>query len=79
MICPMHDRFSPTNQVMVNGHAITISAPSDRAIVARVCAFIDRKIAENDWSPYSTKEAALRSWAKPEGIRKAVLKAKGLI
>jgi len=64
---------------MVNGHAITISAPSDRAIVERVSEFIDRKIAENDWRPYSTKESALRSWAKSGGIRKAVLIAKGLI
>ena len=75
------DRGDASNQlrVMVNGHAIAIHAPSDRAIVERVSAFIDRKIAEDDWRPHASREDALRCWARIDGIRAAVLKAKGLI
>mgnify|MGYP001185929567 FL=1 len=75
------DRYakSAQSQVMVNGHAIRLSAPSDRAVVERVVAFIDRKVAEDDWRPHASKEAALKSWSKLNGIRAAVLRAKGLL
>ena len=61
------------------GHVIRLSGPSDRAVGERVAAFIDRKVAEDDWRPHASKEAALQRWAELNGIRAAVLRAKGLI
>ena len=52
--------------------------PSDRAVVERVAALIDRS-EEDDWRPHTSREAALKCWAKLGGIRVAVLKAKGLL
>ena len=75
------DRYaqSAQQQVMVNGHVIRLSVPSDRAVVERVAALIDRKVAKDDWRPHASKEAALQRWAELDGIRAAVLRAKGFI
>ena len=75
------DRYaqSAQQQVMVNGHVIRLSVPSDRAVVERVAALIDRKVAKDDWRPHASQEAALQRWAELDGIRAAVLRAKGLI
>lgn len=67
------------SQITVNGQIIKLSVPSDQAVVERVAALIDRRVAEDDWRPHSSKEAALNCWAKLGGIRVAVLKAKGLL
>ncbi len=67
------------SQVTVNGQVINLSVPSDRAVVERVAALIDRRVAEDDWRPHTSREAALQCWAKLGGIRVAVLKAKGLL
>jgi hypothetical protein len=72
------DNSEPT-QITVNGQVIRLSVPSDRAVVERVAALIDRRVAENDWRPHTSREAALQCWAKLGGIRVAVLKAKGLL
>ena len=66
-------------QITVNGQAIKLSVPSDRAVVERVAAQIDRRVAEDDWRPHSSREVALKCWAKLGGIRVAVLQAKGLL
>ena len=70
---------SDQSQITVDGQIIKLSVPSDRAVVARVAALIDRRVAEDDWRPHSSREAALNCWAKLGGIRVAVLKAKGLL
>ncbi|AII45595.1 hypothetical protein KR49_03870 [Synechococcus sp. KORDI-49] len=67
------------SQITVNGQIIKLSVPSDQAVVERVAALIDRRVAEDDWRPHSSREAALNCWAKLGGIRVAVLKAKGLL
>ena len=70
---------SAQSQVMVDGHAIRLSNPKDRAEIQRVVEIIDRKVASEDWSPYSSKEEAVKSWSELKGVRAAVLRAKGLI
>ena len=67
------------SQITVNGKIIKLTVPSDQAVVERVAALIDRRVAEDDWRPHSSREAALNCWAKLGGIRVAVLKAKGLL
>ena len=67
------------SQLTVNGQIIKLTVPSDQAVVERVAALIDRRVAEDDWRPHSSREAALNCWAKLGGIRVAVLKAKGLL
>ena len=70
---------SDQSQITVNGQIIRLSVPSDRAVVERVAALIDRRVKEDDWRPHTSKEAALSCWERLGGIRVAVLKAKGLL
>ena len=70
---------SEQSQITVDGQVIRLSVPSDRAVVERVAALIERRVAEDDWRPHTSREAALQCWAKLGGIRVAVLKAKGLL
>ena len=70
---------SAQSQVVVDGHAIRLSNPKDRAEIQRVVEIIDRKVASEDWRPYSSKEECIKSWSDFKGVRAAVLRAKGLI
>ena len=69
---------SAQSQVLVDGQAIRLSNPKDRAEIQRVIEIIDRKVAEDDWRPFSSKEEAVKSWSELKGVRAAVLRAKGL-
>ena len=88
------DRFAKSahSQVVVNGHVIRLSEPHHKAEVQRVVSLIDRKIAEDDWRPYASKEEAGNHWKASlnrdkaprsikalNKIRLAVLRAKGII
>ena len=75
------DRYaeSAQTQVMVNGHAIRLSGPKDHAEIQRAVAIIDRKVASEDWRPYSSKEEWLKRCSELKGVKAAVLRAKGLI
>jgi hypothetical protein len=70
---------SAQSQVVVNGRLIRLSNPKDRAVIQRLVEIIDRRVAEDDWSPYSSKEEAVKRWSELKGVRAAVLRAKGLI
>ncbi len=70
---------SAQSQVVVDGHAIRLSNPKDRAEIQRVIEIIDRRVASEDWRPYSSKEEAVKSWSELKGVRAAVVRAKGLI
>jgi len=48
--------------VDLNGTTIHLDRPSDKAVVQRVAAQIQRRIAEDDWRPYSSKADALGAW-----------------
>ena len=65
--------------VELNGAMIHLDRPSDKAVVQRVAAQIQRRIAEDDWRPYSSKADALGAWKKLGGIRLKVLKAFNLV
>ena len=63
----------------LNGTTIYLDRPSDKAVVQRVAAHIQRRIAEDDWRPYASKADALAVWAKLGGIRLKVLQAFDLV
>ncbi len=65
--------------VELNGTTIHLDRPSDKAVVQRVAAHIQRRIVEDDWRPYASKAEALCSWQKLGGIRLKVLKALNLV
>ena len=65
-------------QLTINGKTIDLSAPSDVAVVQRVAAHIQRRIEEDDWRPYKSKEEAVAAWSKLGGIRVKVMDALGL-
>ena len=65
--------------VDLNGTTIHLDRPSDKAVVQRVAAQIQRRIAEDDWRPYASKADALGAWKKLGGIRLKVLKAFNLV
>ena len=65
--------------VELNGTTIYLDRPSDKAVVQRVAAHIQRRIAEDDWRPYASKADALAVWTKLGGIRLKVLQAFGLV
>ena len=51
---------SAQSQVVVNGHAIRLSNPKDRAVIQRLVEIIDRRVAEDDWNPFSSKQEAVK-------------------
>ena len=63
----------------LNGKPIRISVPSDRLVVDRVARHMQRRLAENDWRPYSSQADALQAWARLGGIRVDVLRALDLL
>lgn len=63
----------------LNGTTIYFDRPSDKAVVRRVAAHIQRRIVEDDWRPYASKADALEAWEKLGGIRLKVLQAFGLV
>ena len=65
--------------VELNGTKIYLDRPSDKAVVQRVAAHIQRRIAEDDWRPYAAKADALAVWTKLGGIRLKVLQAFDLV
>ena len=63
----------------INGKTIEVNAPSDVAVAQRVAGHLQRRIEENDWRPYKSKEEAVAAWSKLGGIRVKVMDALGLI
>ena len=68
-----------TQNFQLNGRVVPLSAPSDRTVAQRVAAQFQRRIAENDWRPYRSKQEAVEAWSKLGGIRVAVMKALDLL
>lgn len=68
-----------TETIWINGQALLLTVPSDRVVAERVLRHIQRRIDEDDWSPYTCKADALRAWTRLGGIRVQVLKALNLI
>ena len=66
-------------ELQINGRPISVRFKSDAVVAQRVAAHIQRRIEENDWLPFQSKEDALQSWQKLGGIRVQVLRAYDLI
>ena len=66
-------------ELKINGHPISVRFKSDVVVAQRVAAHIQRRIEEDDWLPFQSKEDAMQSWQKLGGIRLQVLRAYDLI
>ncbi len=64
---------------VINGQTLQLKAQSDVRVAQRVAQHMQRRINENDWRPYSSKEQALKAWSRLGGIRLQVMKALGLV
>ena len=65
-------------EVLINGKTVEVSVKSDVAVAKRVATHIERRVLEDDWTPYKTKEDAVDAWKKLGGIRLKVLQAYNL-
>ena len=66
-------------ELQINGTTIRVEVKSDLVVARRISAHMERRIREDDWLPYKTKQDALNAWKKLGGIRVDVLQAYGLI
>lgn len=66
-------------QLVINGTIVLLSRPSDLAVAKRVADHMQRRIVENDWRPYQSRQDALRAWSRLGGIRLQVMKALNLV
>ena len=66
-------------ELKINGRPISVRFKSDAVVAQRVAAHIQRRIEEDDWLPFRSKEDALQSWQKLGDIRVQVLMAYDLI
>ena len=67
-----------TIKILLNGHTIHLKAASDAKVAERVAAHMQRRIQEDDWQPYRSREEAVRAWTRLGGIRLQVMQALGL-
>jgi len=66
-------------EVVIEGTTLRLARPSDVAVAQRVAAHLQRRIAENDWRPYRSREDAVRAWTRLGGIRLQVMEALSLL
>ena len=65
--------------ITLNHTEIPLHLPSDRAVAIRVASHMQRRVSEDDWRPFRSKDDALRAWSRLGGIRVQVLQALNLI
>ena len=58
---------------------LNLKAASDTRVAERVAKHLQRRIQEDDWRPYRSKEEAVRAWSRLGGIRVQGMQALGLI
>ena len=68
-----------TTKHSLNGQTLNLKAASDARVAERVAQHLQRRIEEDDWRPYKSKEEALRAWSRLGGIRLQVMQALGLL
>ena len=68
-----------TSEHFLNAHNLNLRAASDKRVAERVAGHLQRRIEEDDWRPYQSKEEAVRAWSRLGGIRLQVMQALGLI
>jgi hypothetical protein len=77
--CQTDEKGRELMDVQINGTSIRVNAKSDVAVAKRIAAHFERRIREDDWLPYKTKQDALSTWRRLGGIRVKVLAAYNLI
>jgi len=68
-----------TSERSLDGQTLNLKAASDARVAQRVAQHLQRRIEEDDWRPYKSKEDALRAWTRLGGIRLQVMHALGLL
>ena len=68
-----------TSERSLDGQTLNLKAASDARVAQRVAQHLQRRIEEDDWRPYKSKEDALRAWTRLGGIRLQVMQALGLL
>ena len=68
-----------TSERSLDGQTLNLKAASDARVAQRVAKHLQRRIEEDDWRPYKSKEDALRAWTRLGGIRLQVMQALGLL
>ena len=68
-----------TSEHFFNARNLNLKAASDMRVAERVASHLQRRIEEDDWRPYQSKEEAVRAWSRLGGIRLQVMQALGLI
>lgn len=58
---------------------LNLKAASDTRVAERVAKHLQRRIQEDNWRPYRSKEEAVRAWSRLGGIRVQVMHALGLV
>ena len=71
----MREPWMMTTEVLLNGHTLHLKAASDVKVAQRVAAQMQRRIDEDDWHPYRSRQEAVRAWTRLGGIRLQVMQA----
>jgi hypothetical protein len=66
-------------EVVIGGTTLRLTRRSDVAVALRVAAHVQRRIAEDNWRPYRSKQDAVQAWSRLGGIRFQVMQALGLL
>lgn len=66
-------------EVVIEATTLRLARRSDVAVALRVAAHLQRRIAEDDWRPYRSREDAVRAWTRLGGIRLQVMQALNLL
>jgi hypothetical protein len=66
-------------EVVIKATTLRLARRSDVAVALRVAAHRQRRIAEDDWRPYRSREDAVRAWTRLGGIRLQVMQALNLL
>jgi len=66
-------------EVVIGGTTLRLGRRSDVAVALRVAAHVQRRIAEDNWRPYRSKQDAIQAWSRLGGIRFQVMQALGLL
>ena len=68
-----------SSQDSLNDLNLNLKVASDARVAERVVEHFQRRILEDDWRPYRSKEEAVRAWSRLGGIRVQVMQALGLL
>ncbi|MBE9173546.1 hypothetical protein IQ216_10830 [Cyanobium sp. LEGE 06143] len=66
-------------EVVIGGKTLRLARRSDVTVAQRVAAHLQRRITEDDWRPYRSREDAVRAWTHLGGIRLQVMEALSLL